>query len=146
MHNFTLSAKCFVTWWILPCAILSWWSFAELSLVSFSVRIQSDKTLVNKDKMRAQFYLVYQMFRYLVDFTLCNIIMMVICRVVSCDFFCQNPFKQNISEVQRYVCSILYYLPHNSYVGYLPYAILSWWSYSASFRMGLPVRIHSQKT
>ena len=77
------------------------------------------------DKINAQFYLVYQMFCYLVDFTLCNIIMMVICRVVSCDFFCQNPFKQNISEIQRYVCSILYYLPHNSYVGYLPYAILS---------------------
>ena len=48
MHIFTLSAKCFAIWWILPCAILSWWSFAELSFVTFSVRIHSNEISVNE--------------------------------------------------------------------------------------------------
>ena len=58
VHNFTLSTKCFAIWWILPCAILSWWSFAELSLVTFSVRIHSNKISLKYKDMCAQSYII----------------------------------------------------------------------------------------
>ena len=91
--------------------------------------------------MHAQFYLVCQMFWYLVDFTMCNIIMMVICRVVFCDSFCQNPFRQNTGKKDRInvhfylVCQMFCYL-----VDFILCNIIMMVFCSFS------VRIHSNKT